>query len=343
MSPRNHVILIDGTMSRLDEGRETNIGLLYKLLQGAGFAREQTLFYHPGIQGGGIRKLIDVLAGVGINGAIRAAYGALAMRYRPGDRIYLFGYSRGAYAVRSLAGMIGEVGLLKPRFATARHVSAAYRHYEQGTPAPRRLRFTRAYCHLNVPVTFIGVWDTVKALGLPYPILSRVAPMATEFHNHRLGHHITHARQALALDETRRAYKPVLWRPDGSWPGRLEQRWFPGAHSDVGGHFPSFGRARPLGNVSLNWMLEEAQAAEMILPEGWRDRFPADPTAPMRGDRRGNAMLFLIRVPREVGRFPSETIDPSVATRLAALPKYEPKADMSALENGWRSGESALA
>ena len=109
--------------------------------------------------------------GRGINRQIRRAYGYLASKYRPGDRIFLFGYSRGAYAVRSLAGVIDRVGLLQAQHANVRNIRQAYRHYECTPDSPYAKEFANLYCHDQVEIEMIGVWDTVKALGMRLPIL----------------------------------------------------------------------------------------------------------------------------------------------------------------------------
>lgn len=125
---RTHVIIIDGTLSRLQPGYESHAGMLYKLLEEVGQSARQVVSYDPGIQGAGLRKWLTVAAGLTINQSIEAGYAALASRYQPGDRIMLFGYSRGAYAARSLAGFIGRVGLLKARHAMQRRVHRAFRY-----------------------------------------------------------------------------------------------------------------------------------------------------------------------------------------------------------------------
>ena len=99
LGPRNHIVIIDGTQSRMEDGHETNAGLLYKLLQETHDAKKQTLWYHPGIQGHGLWNWVTIASGWGINQTIRDVFSHLSSRYRPGDKIYLFGYSRGAYAV----------------------------------------------------------------------------------------------------------------------------------------------------------------------------------------------------------------------------------------------------
>ena len=325
-APRTHVFIIDGTLSRLHEGYESNAGQLYKLLSEEGRTVQQTVGYDPGIQGEGLRKWLNVAAGLTINQSIEAGYATLASRYAPGDKLMIFGYSRGAYAARSLAGFIGRVGLLRRSHAMQRRVHRAFRYYQAREMSAEAERFAERYCHRDVQIDLLGVWDTVRALGLPYPVLSRLAPMATEFHDHHLGRQVRWAVQALALDETRTAYAPLPWKAQPGWQGRLEQMWFAGAHSDVGGQLGHFPRARPLGNIPLVWMLERAEAAGMDLPEGWRERFETDPAAPAMGARRRQARFFLARARRQAGACGSEAEHPSVAARQAARPRYRPKA-----------------
>jgi uncharacterized protein (DUF2235 family) len=327
---RTHVFIIDGTLSRLLPGFETNAGITYKLLSELGPRIDQTVAYDPGVQGEGLRKWIDVAAGEGLNKSIERGYAVLASRYHPGDRIMLFGFSRGAYAVRSLAGFIGRIGLLKSHHATERRVNRAFRYYESATLSEQAMQFTEKYCHSDVVIDLIGVWDTVRALGLPYPVLTRLAPMATEFHDHTLGPGVRNAFHALALDETRTAFEPILWERAPGWTGRLEQVWFPGAHADIGGQCGPNPRARGLTNIPLRWMLERAAALGLRLPAAWQSRFPTDPAAPMVGCWTGTARWFLMRAPRVAGTDASERQHASVGLRSGDLPAYRPRALWSA-------------
>ena len=128
-------------MSSLQPGQETNAGLTFRLLREGGRRARLSLYYEPGIQWTSWTQAQDVIQGRGMNRQIRRAYGFLASHYRPGDRIYLFGYSRGAYAVRSLAGVIDRVGLVRADQATERHVTLAYRHYQTAPDAPAARAF----------------------------------------------------------------------------------------------------------------------------------------------------------------------------------------------------------
>ncbi|NOR64195.1 MAG: DUF2235 domain-containing protein [Rhodobacteraceae bacterium] len=311
--PRTHVFIIDGTLSRLSEGEETNVGLVYKLLQEV---PEVSVGYDPGVQGQGLMKWLSVLTGNGINCSIRQGYEALARGYKAGDKIFLFGFSRGAYAVRSIAGMIDKVGLLKPENVTKKRIRKAFRLYESFDAEKRAAKFNKKFSHESIEIEMIGVWDTVKSLGAPFPILSYISPMATEFHNHRLSPIIQNAFQALAADENRRAFAPIPWECQPSWPGRLEQAWFAGAHSDVGGFVYEMPKARPLSNISLHWMLTRAAMCGLPLPDGWQARFPTDAMAPFQGPYAGSSKFFLFRCPREFGPAQIDYLHESLLERM---------------------------
>lgn len=307
--PQIHVIVLDGTMSSLEPGEETNAGLTYRLLQDVN--GQVNLYYEAGVQWTSWQSTLDVMMGRGLNRQIRRAYGFLSSRYRPGDRIFLMGYSRGAFAARSLAGIIDRIGLLRSECATERNVRQAYRLYEANPDGDAAQAFFQEHCHPETEIEMVGVWDTVKALGLRLPILWRLTEERHAFHNHHLGHSIKHGFHALALEETREVFEPVLWEcPDG-WQGRAEQMWFHGTHGDIGGQLGGFEEARPLANIPLVWMLEKAQDCGLPLPEGWQDRFPVDASAPSVGTWQGLGKMFLIRKRRVIGHDPSEMVHDS--------------------------------
>lgn len=309
--PVDHIVILDGTMSSLRPGHETNAGLTFRLLCEKAPGNRRAIYYEPGLQWEGWHNTLDVMQGKGINRQIRRAYGWLASHYRPGDRIFLFGYSRGAYAVRSLAGVIDRVGLLTRENATERHVQLAYRHYERDPNRPVAKAFARRYCHPAAEIQMIGVWDTVKALGMRLPLLWMLTEAKHAFHNHHLGASIRHGFHALALDETRVVFDPVLWECPEGWDGNVEQVWFRGTHGDIGGQVGELEAARPLANIPLVWMLDRAEVVGLALPKGWRERFPCDAGAPMVGTFRGWGAMFLLRRRRVVGRDRSERLHPT--------------------------------
>ena len=325
--PRNHVFIIDGTLSRLDdEACLTHAARLHAMLSRSDIRARQTLGYDRGVQKIGRSKWLDAAIGRGFNESVIAGYATLASRYAPGDRIFLFGFSRGAYAVRSIAGLIDRVGLLRKRYATERRVRLAFRYYRRGTRTRATDAFRRLRCHADPVIACIGAWDTVKALGLPYPVLSRIFPMAAEFHDHHLGPSVRAAYHALAADEDRTAYAPILWER-GDWEGHLEQMWFPGAHGDIGGERDCLTAPIPFTNLGFRWLIDHAERQGLILPDGWRDIMPTDPAAPMVGSRAGMNRLFLLRQPREaVLGENGQAAHPSLAERMDRVPAYRPLA-----------------
>ena len=313
--PIDHVVLVDGTMSVLDDGQETNFGLVYKLLSEAARTANVSIIYEAGNQWTDWSRTLDIIEGRGINRQIRRAYGWLATRYRPGDRIFLIGFSRGAYAVRSLAGVIDRIGLLTQENATERMIRDAYRHYQLDTDPETCAEFAKSYCHAETPVEAVAVFDTVKALGFRAPFVWKWEEVKHAFHNHHLGPSIRHGFHALALDENREAFQPVLWECKDDWEGHVEQVWFRGAHGDIGGQITGYLAARPLSNIPLTWMLSRLEACALPLPDNWRERFPTDPDAPWVGTWHGWGKYFLARKKRVVGVDRSEAIHPSVKDR----------------------------
>lgn len=312
---RTHVVLLDGTLSSLEPGRETSIGLIYRLLRAR---TEHCLYYEPGIEWRGWRHVTEVMAGVGINHQIRRGYLFLATRYRPGDRVFLLGYSRGAYAARALAGMIDRVGLLRPEHADEATVQAAYDHYRGDPTHPDARSFAARLCHNRAGVTAVAVFDTVQAVGIRWPLLWRLFPTVHAFRSHRLGQSVEHGFHAMALDETRNAYALDRWRTRGARTGSVEQVWFRGSHGDLGGQLGGAESSRPLSNVPLVWMLRRLRYVGLDLPDGWEGGIPTDPAAPSVGTWRGFGPLFLARRRRQVGLDPSESVHGSASGHRAA-------------------------
>lgn len=314
--PICHAIILDGTLSSLDPLCRTNAGRLFGLLGALGSV--VSVYYEPGLQWRDWRSAVDVASGKGINRQIKRAYGWLATRYQPGDRIFLFGYSRGAYAVRSLAGVIDLIGLLRNDCATERNIRSAYRHYECTKESDTARRFADVHCHDSVEIEMIGVWDTVKSLGINAPVLWRLSEHLHAFHNHDLSKVVKSGFHALAYHETRVAFSPVLWATHDEYDGRIEQVWFPGAHGDVGGQLGGFEEARALANIPLVWMLERAVECGLPLPEGWKIPLHQDPLAPARGTWRGHGKFLMRRTKRIVGQDASEHLHESVTLRETA-------------------------
>jgi len=325
---RDLVVMLDGTLATLNPERLTSIGHIHQLLSELPADRRPCLFYEEGIQWTRRRDLWPVMTGQGIDRQIQRAYGWLACRYRPGDRIFLVGYSRGAFAVRSLAGIVDRIGLLKARAATERNIREIYRHYRENPASGAAQRFAAGFCHARTEIQALAVFDTVKALGIRLPLLWQLTEPAHAFHSPELSHNVRHGYHALALNECRQAFAPVLWSEPEGWQGRVEQVWFQGTHGDVGGQLGGREASRPLANIPLCWMLGRLQEAGLTLPEDWQVRFPCDAAAPRSGNWHGWNWLFLHRRRRKVGREASEWLHPTtdghVPRRLSGvLPPLE--------------------
>lgn len=210
--------------------------------------------------------------GYGIAHTIRLAYKFLIEHYQPDDRIFLFGFSRGAFAIRSLAGFVDCVGVglrAVPADSLDQAIDQAYFAYEylQGDTDALRLgikeylhEFPKGSTHdfqadnldfNSLPIYLIGIWDAVEALGLPAHA-TVFTGVFNSYHQTQLPPNVSHAYHALSLHELRSDFQPHLWTNKHSSSQILEQRWFVGDHSDVGGGHDN----RQLSDFSLHWMLE---------------------------------------------------------------------------------------
>ncbi|WP_423207825.1 DUF2235 domain-containing protein [Paracoccus yeei] len=305
--PRTLVVLMDGTFASLTEGRGSSIARIHGMLSGdMGPPGGQVLLhYAPGQQWAAWRTVPELVSGASLDCNIRAAYGWLAQTWRPGDRLYLFGYSRGGVGVCALADMIARIGLLTPDQATGDAVLCAWNIYRH-CPGER---LDPARCHDHVPVRMVGLLDTVMSLGLRLPFLWTLSEPDFSYAKGRLAPNVEHGVHALALDETRVAFAPILW---DDADGRVQQMWFRGCHPDVGGQLGGQETARPLANVPLVWLLTQAEGLGLPLPEGWRRHHPCDHGAPAVGSWRSWGKIFLTRAPRRVGADASQALHPSV-------------------------------
>jgi len=253
---RRIVICCDGTWSKPDQPSPTNVvkvAITLKQVDAAGV--DQLLFYDPGVGTGTFDHLRGGAFGVGLSQNIRQAYNFLVFNYAPGDELFFFGFSRGAYTVRSAVGLIRNSGLLKrEHLGKAEEAYQLYRRRdkESGPAEAEATRFRKDFSR-EPPVKFVGVWDTVGALGVPIPLVREF----WEFHDPRLSRSVQFAYQALAIDERRRPFKPSVWEQHPEAKGQvLEQIWFAGVHSNVGGGYSNTG----LSDLALLWMVNKAEA-----------------------------------------------------------------------------------
>jgi len=267
------VICADGTWNSarataIGGSETTNVWLIYQLVkQYATDRTPQLAYYHPGVGTGGfIDRVVGGAFGVGLGLNIRQCYRFLVDHYHPGDYVYLFGFSRGAYTVRSLAGLIRNCGVINPeKLEAGEDIDGAvhdafelYRKRGDATAPNAQLSvdFRAKHSHPDFRITCIGVWDTVGSLGIPVGMLGHLTSHLVGFHDVTLSSRVDRAYQAVAIDERRRPFVPTLWlqQPDAREQGqRIEQRWFTGVHSDVGGGYPWPDRG--LATLTLRWMV----------------------------------------------------------------------------------------
>lgn len=276
------VVCFDGTWNAADSERaETNVVRLSRAIRANSGADRvpQFCIYLRGVgtSGSQLDRLVAGATGAGIEDIIRTAYLFLAQNYVPAhkddsgqdvpaDEIFLFGYSRGAFAARSLTGLLGSAGLLKRQSLS--HLSTAwayYRDFRKRSPQDFRKRYAhrKIETHEEVAVNFLGVWDTVGALGIPVGFLGEISGLIHGFHDTSPSRIIRHGAQGLAIDEHRDEFVPTLWTgaaPEGS---TIEQVWFAGCHSDVGGGYSD----RELADIPLLWMIDRAKTAGLQLDE----------------------------------------------------------------------------
>ena len=264
------VICFDGTWSKpADEalpadGRvETNVCRFYESIKDkAADGTKQVKWYDEGVGTKWYDRFIGGSIGAGLELNIVQGYEHLAQQYEAGDEVYVLGFSRGAYTARSLVGMIRNCGLIYPKHLALR-VGMAYGIYRtrgDNVDSFTAKTFRAAFCR-EIKIKFIGVWDTVGALGIPLTVLKDVNMKFYEFHDTKLSTIVENAYHALAIDEHRQDYLATLWNPDTAPQQKLEQRWFVGAHCDVGGGY----KDRRLSDLTLSWMQQKASALGLAL------------------------------------------------------------------------------
>jgi uncharacterized protein (DUF2235 family) len=308
---KNIVVCCDGTGNEFGD-HNTNVVSMY-----APIVRDsdQVAYYDPGIGtfsifgrtlGKKVGTTLGLAFGYGLRENIEDAYQYLMDRYEPGDKLYLFGFSRGAFTVRALAGMLHKVGLLQK--GSVNLVPYATEVYNIRDNDQIAQGFKETYCH-TCAIHFIGVWDTVGSLG---------TLLGKQFYDDRLNTEVSHAYHAMSIDEKRRKFPVSIWDENHLAPGQnVVQVWFAGVHSDVGGSY----KERGLSDVALVWMLENAERHGLQLNQGWKDALGPDPLGEMHESRKGAWKVW-----RPVERTIPEgaRIHESVLIRAREVEDYEP-------------------
>ena len=279
-------VLIDGTWNKEGSGADTNVAKLDSARKIQAFIKAtaadgtlQHVHYHDGVgtEGDLIQKLLGGFIGLGLKKIIQDVYEFIVADYAAGDELYIVGFSRGAYAARALAGLIGASGIQRKLDANVFEV--AWQHYrvapavrkqpqtagssDRKTLADYNMLATKQSFYDTRTITCVGVWDTVGSYGIPAGIglaaLARYFTLAMlGFHDTSFGDHVKVGLHAIAVDERRKPFVPTFWTIlKGEEPkGHVEQTWFAGAHSNVGGGYSDSG----LSDEALIWMIARVQA-----------------------------------------------------------------------------------
>lgn len=263
------IVCYDGTWNNPDQEENgipspTNVFKIHNALKDDA---SQQIYYHPGLgsEPGVIHKVLGGAFGIGIRRHICSGYHWLASNYRAGDEIYLFGFSRGAFTARSLAGLLG-LGLIDPRGLKIPEVwERVHRIYDMRSDGQDHQQQTANWTFFNdrkpTPIRFVGVWDTVGALGIPddLELLNLLDnPDKWRFHDNALGAHVEIARHAMAMDEIRSSFTVTRWNNRRSNPhSDIREVWFAGVHANVGGGYAD----STLSDIALHWMMNEAESA----------------------------------------------------------------------------------
>lgn len=338
----NIVVCADGTWNRPEEDFEkdhaTNVLKMARAVKPIHQGNHQHVFYDWGL--GSYHSTISAgVAGSGIHKNIVDGYRYIVQNYARNDKIYLFGFSRGAYTVRALCGLINNCGIVKR--PDAKLIEQAWKIYKskskQNHPeGDNAVDFFKTHCHPSKAVHFVGVWDTVGALGIPFSLMGLLEDK-DEFYDTKMGPNVSIARHALAIDEQRQDFEPTIWtsRPTVD----LKQTWFAGVHSDIGG---SYGPDKKTGNLvsdlALGWMIRESSSAGLALEPHIKNRLTDGTDAALNKSRK-HVFRFKKRLHRELTpKDKPMKIHRSVKTRYESDPKYRPVKLQAMVDSlGWNA------
>ncbi|MEL4341740.1 DUF2235 domain-containing protein [Shewanella xiamenensis] len=334
------VICADGTWNRPEKDLKvdfpTNVLRLARAISPiAADGKPQQVFYDWGV-GSYYDEVIGGATGRGLHKNIMDGYRYLVQNYSPGDEIYLFGFSRGAYTVRCLCGLINNCGILKR--PDARLIQQAFDHYKKSSApfAPsgdKSVEFRQKHSHESREIKFVGVWDTVGAMGIPISFLGLFEDK-DEFYDTKIGRNVRVARHALAIDEHRSDFEPTIWQLRDNMD--MQQVWFAGAHSNIGGSYQPDKDGSLLSDNALAWMIAEAERFNLSLEPHLTASLHPNPLATLHDSRRS---FYRIKQPY------LRPLDPNVApvllhhsvkVRWDQDPQYRPKNLQTYLEKyGW--------
>ena len=347
--PKRLVVCTDGTWNipdQRDRGktRPSNVvKMALAVTPRDGRGTVQRVFYDKGVGTGPFDRLRGGAFGWGLSQKIKEAYAFIVEQFEPDDEIFLFGFSRGAYTARSTAGLIRNSGILRPEYR--QRLDDAFALYRRRDPSshPTDVEATifRKMYSYEPPITFIGVWDTVGALGIPVGIPWLPATWLHflnkpwEFHDVKLSSIVKNAYHAVAIDEKRPQFAPTLWEKQAhSHDQRMEQVWFSGVHTNVGGGYAD----SRLSDITFLWMKEKAQQCGLAFDENYvHTTLHPNYRGELRNSKIGFYTLFRDRV-RRIGHQHNgnEWAHDTAVKRLEHVPGYHPRNLETYLRRGGR-------
>jgi uncharacterized protein (DUF2235 family) len=263
---KNIVFCADGTWQ--DPNDNSNVIQLYNALGKVDGTQWTGYDSGVGTDGDPLQNVLGGAFGAGLFTKIKQGYSAIAAQYQPGDKIFLFGFSRGAYTVRSLAGMIAICGLPTVDQSDPKCVDMAFEAYRNAGQRQTLLdTLNESYKMDDAKIELLGVWDTVGSLGIP-AIFGGTDPGMYGFLSVGLHPDVLNAVQALSIDEERMQFQPALWTPPYTDGQSVTQVWFAGVHCDVGGGYPADADGSLLSNIPLRWMASYAASHGLLFNPG---------------------------------------------------------------------------
>jgi len=334
------VICADGTWNRpekdLKKDFPTNVLKLARAIKPFGEDKiPQQVFYDWGV-GSYYDPVIGGATGRGLNKNIMDDYRYIVQNFSSGDELYLFGFSRGAYTVRCLCGLINNCGIVKRKDASL--IQKAFNHYKRNgasyTPEGKEsIKFRNKHSHESREVKFVGVWDTVGAMGIPISFLG-LFDDKDEFYDTKIGKNIRIARHAMAIDEHRSDFEPTIWRHRQNMD--LKQVWFAGAHADIGGSYKLDKNGAVLADNALGWIIREARNSGLTIEKHLKPMVNESPMAKIHNSRRS---FYRVKKPyfRKIDHGMGPVmIHKSVKLRWEKDPKYRPANLNEYIDaNGW--------
>ena len=364
--PKNIVVLSDGTGQEGGKGHDSSVYKLLRMLEDR--TDDQVVFYDEGV-GSDWRKATGNIGGAGFAENILQCYQFIFETYKTGDRIFLLGFSRGAATVRSLANFIHFFGIL-PKFRPEL-IKSAYDLYKMGSEKKndkekrhakkqsydnlatrgmqtlrdlgdtilrgtslnkKAAKFVHEYPNQWAKIEFLGVWDTVPALGLPGAVIDTFVNIVPgwkhRYHDFSLHPSVKNAYHALSIDDERKWFHPTIWDAYDTEKQKVEQVWFSGSHTDIGGGFEEPG----LSDIVLEWMTQKAVEHGLKLylksKKYWNFCVAPDPTDKLHPSRKGFQRIFPKKQriwPKSAQKaFGDPTIHESVIERSKQVEDYDP-------------------